>query len=583
MKEFWKMFLASILGFLTASVMMMCLAAFVFVGIITTLSSTQEKKDTHIPTDAIVYLDLTTIQEVKTDNGLNSFLSEDKSTTLTLTELISAIRYAAQNDKVQGLYLRGEIVSAGIASLSALRKALSEFKGSGKPIISYANIYTQKGYYLASVADKVCLNPQGAIELNGMYVSNVFYKNMLEKFGVDMQVFKVGTYKGAVEPFCLDKMSEPNREQITSFTTELWDTLIGSIATSRKVSVDTLRAFVDRGPLFLSPEDYQKANLVDQLCYEREMPKVLYDVDEENIIPIERIYRNMKKESLRGTDGTIQVLFAEGEITTGIEYGNITENLAKRLIDVAEDDDIHGVVLRVNSPGGSSYVSEQIWDAVRYTKSKKPIVISMGDYAASGGYYISCAADYIVAEPTTITGSIGIYGLFPNFSKAAQKIQLTEDGVKIGHFADFGNQFRPMNDDEKELMQQYIERGYHTFITRVADGRNLSKNRVDSIGQGRVWTGKQALERNLVDALGGLDFAIDKAVELARLETPYISYEDTHKNGLEELWKFYQSNTLGKAAAQAIFTEEELSLLQKMRSLRSLKGPQARLPYEVTF
>ncbi len=583
MKDFLKMFLASMLGFIVASVILTCISAFLFVGVIAIVAS-KAQTNTKIPNESVLVVDLSTIKEIESGSPFDNFLDPEKERTLTLTEVIHSIRYAAENPHIEGIYLTSSTPDAGLASIDDVRNALKEFKESGKFIISYADQYSQKGYYLASVADKIYLNPQGAIDLDGMYVSNVFYKNALEKFGVSMQVFKVGTYKGAVEPFILDRLSEPNRAQITSFASELWDNILTGIAQERKLSVDSLRAIVDRAPTFFPQEELVAAKLVDKLCYEREVMDILendYGIDPDNTVSLAQVYDREHRYDNSG-EGTVKVLYAEGEITSGVEYGTITEGLVGRLLDVADDDDVDAVVLRVNSPGGSSYISDQIWDAVHYTKTKKPIVVSMGDYAASGGYYISCASNYIFAEPSTITGSIGIYGLFPNFAGTAQKLAITEDGVKTGKFADFGNMFRPMTDEERALMQRHIERGYDTFLTRVAEGRKLSKAQVDSVAQGRVWTGKQALQRHLVDALGNLDDAIAKASQLAGLETPKVWYESARQDKFSNLMDRYLSQG-SERVANTILTEEEIETLKKARLLRSTTGVQARMLYDIQF
>ena len=583
MKDFLKMFLASILGFIVASVILTCITAFCMMGFIAVVAN-QSHKSVSIPKESLLVVDLSSIKEIETGSPFDNFLGSKREKSLTLTEAIRSIRYAAENPRIEGIYLTSAMPEAGLASIDELRRALKDFKKSGKFVISYADQYSQKGYYLASVADEIYLNPQGAVELNGMYVSNVFYKNALEKFGVTMQVFKVGTYKGAVEPFLLDKLSEPNRAQITSFTSELWNNMLQGISQERNIALDSLSRLVDRAPMFLSQQELVASKLVDKLCYEREVIKMFedeYGIKEDHFVTLNRVYNSERRYDNSG-DGTVQVLFAEGEITSGVEFGTITEALVGRLLKAADDDDIDAVVLRVNSPGGSSYVSDQIWDAVRYTKSKKPIVVSMGDYAASGGYYISCASNYIFAEPTTITGSIGIFGLFPNFAGTAQKFSVTEDGVKTAKYADFGNVFRPMTDEERALMQAYIERGYDTFLSRVAEGRKLEKSQVDLVAQGRVWTGKQALARHLVDELGGLDEAIAKAAELANINTPSVWYESSRQDKFSNLVDRYLFEGSDKLVRN-ILTEEEIEALKKARIMRSSTGVQARLLYDIQF
>lgn len=582
MKDFLKMFLASTLGFVVGSVILSCLSVVLMIGLIASAAMMGENTSSPISSGSVLEVNFDLLQEKVVTNPFEAFMGEEEKSPLSLTDIIATIRKAKDDPNIEGIYLTANMPNGGMAGISEVRKALQEFKESGKFVVAYADQYSQSGYFLASVADQIYLNPQGMIELNGIYVSNVFFKEALENLGVEMQIFKVGTYKGAVEPFLLDRLSEPNREQITSFSSALWSHVLEGISQERGIEPTALQAFVDRGPVLLSPQEYVDNKLVDGLLFEREVKELLEQKegvsDELALVSLSSMSKSKGYKS-KGKD-KVGVLFAEGNIVAGKERGTITEDLAERLIDVAEDDDIDAVVLRVNSPGGSSFVSEQIWDAVRYTKSKKPIVVSMGDYAASGGYYISCASNYIFAEPTTITGSIGIYGLFPNFAGTAKKLSITEDGVKTGKFADFGNMFRPMNGDEKALMQRYIEMGYDTFITRVADGRKLTKEQVDSVGQGRVWTGAQALSRGLVDGLGGLDEAIEKAAELANISSYSVEYERTYRDRFEEFFSSF-SNVLTRNILSRILSQEEMDALQQTRLYRDNTGIQARLIYNV--
>lgn len=495
MKDFLKMFLAAILAFFVGSIIVSCLSVILMIGFIASASVSNQSSAVKIKSGSVLEVNFEDLQEKVATTPFDELFGPSEKGALSLTDIIATIRKAKDNPNIEGILLTANTPSGGMASITEVRRALEEFKSSGKFIVAYGDIYNQKGYYLASIADQIYLNPQGMIEMNGIYISNVFFKQALENFGVEMQVFKVGTYKGAVEPFMLDRLSEPNREQIASFSSVLWENMLQGIAQERKLDIATLQAIADRGPIFLPPQEYVDNKLVDGLLFKREVMELLKEREEidDNMELVSLSNMNKTKGYTPKGSDKIGVIFAEGTITAGKEHGTITEELAGRLIEIAKEDEIDAVVLRVNSPGGSSFVSEQIWDAVRFVKSKKPIVISMGDYAASGGYYISCASSYIFAEPTTITGSIGIYGIFPNFAGTAKKLSITEDGVKTAKYADFGNTFRPMREDERAIMQRYIETGYDTFITRVADGRKLTKTQVDSVGQGRVWTGSQAL------------------------------------------------------------------------------------------
>lgn len=582
MKDFLKMFLAAILAFFVGSIIVSCLSVILMIGFIASASVSNQSSAVKIKSGSVLEVNFEDLQEKVATTPFDELFGPSEKGALSLTDIIATIRKAKDNPNIEGILLTANTPSGGMASITEVRRALEEFKSSGKFIVAYGDIYNQKGYYLASIADQIYLNPQGMIEMNGIYISNVFFKQALENFGVEMQVFKVGTYKGAVEPFMLDRLSEPNREQIASFSSVLWENMLQGIAQERKLDIATLQAIADRGPIFLPPQEYVDNKLVDGLLFKREVMELLKEREEidDNMELVSLSNMNKTKGYTPKGSDKIGVIFAEGTITAGKEQGTITEELAGRLIEIAKEDEIDAVVLRVNSPGGSSFVSEQIWDAVRFVKSKKPIVISMGDYAASGGYYISCASSYIFAEPTTITGSIGIYGIFPNFAGTAKKLSITEDGVKTAKYADFGNTFRPMREDERAIMQRYIETGYDTFITRVADGRKLTKAQVDSVGQGRVWTGSQALTHGLVDELGGLDEAIAKAAELAEVTSYTVDYEKTYRDRFEEIFSSL-SNTISQSFLNRILTKEEIEALQETRLYRENTGIQARLMYNI--
>ncbi len=581
MNNFGKMFLASLLAFILGTIILSCLSFIMMMGVLVATVSTVEHGKASIEESSILKVDCSLLQEKVEFSPFDGLFKSDYTQPLSLSQLIATIREAKDNPNISGIYLTATHPGGGMASVDELRRALLEFKKSGKFIIAYGDSYSQKGYYLASVADEIYLNPQGMLELNGIYVSNVFYKKALENFGVKMQVFKVGTYKGAVEPFLLDKLSEPNREQISSFSNALWQYMLKEIGKSRGLGVAELQTLADSCPMFLSPEELVEKKIISKALFENDVEQILREktgVSTPRYVSLAKL-NDTRKEEEQGV-GKVGVVFAEGAIKNGEEQGTITEQLADRLYKIADNPNIESVVLRVNSPGGSSFVSEIIWNAVCYVKSKKPIVVSMGDYAASGGYYISCASSYIFAEPTTITGSIGIYGLFPNFAGTAKKLSVTEDGVKTAEFADFGNMYRPMTDKEKSIMQAYIERGYDTFLTRVAKGRNMTKEDVNIVAQGRVWTGSQALSHKLVDELGGLDEAIKKAASLASLEDYSVEYEDTQRDQLD----FILSKLMKQASVSIIsmfLTQDELKALQESRMLRDNKGVQARLVYSV--
>lgn len=595
MKDFWKMFLAALLAIIVGSIVTGLLSFLFFIftmAQIASFSSLQGESEYVVPNHSVLRLDFTEVKEVTYRNPWDSYLNNGNDQAVSLTQLLNAIDNAKKNPKIDGIYLTASAPVAGMASLSEIRQRLLDFRKSGKFVVAYADNYAQAGYYLASAADELYLNPQGAVDLHGIASTTLFYKQTLAKLGVEMNVFKVGTYKGAVEPYTNTQLSDANREQMNSFTQALWSEFLKDISVSRNIEATALNAMVDEAPLFYTAKEYMQNKLVDTVLYSREMKGVLnsyLDQDEDESISFVSVGEMNRARAIsrnRGIDGLVKVIYAEGNIIDGDDgvsgYGNINRTLASELIRVAEDDDIDAVVMRVNSPGGSAFVSDVIWDAVEYVKSLKPIVISMGDYAASGGYYISCAANYIYAEPGTITGSIGIFGMFPSFAGTAEKIALTHDGVKTNQYADLGNALRPLTDGEKALFQKMVEQGYDTFITRVANGRNLSKAMVDSIGQGRVWTGEQALERKLVDAMGGLDDAIVKAAALAKMTNYKVVYNDRAELSWKKMLRSFGISTT-RATLNEFFTNDEIEAVRRARLLRSMTGAQAIIPYMVNF
>lgn len=597
MKDFWKMFLAALLAIIVGSIVtgLLSFLFFIFtIAQIASFSSLQQGESEYVvPNHSVLRLDFTEVKEVTYRNPWDSYLNDSgNGQAVSLTQLLNAIDNAKKNPKIDGIYLTASAPVAGMASLSEIRQRLLDFRKSGKFVVAYADNYAQAGYYLASAADELYLNPQGAVDLHGIASTTLFYKQTLAKLGVEMNVFKVGTYKGAVEPYTNTQLSDANREQMNSFTQALWSEILKDISVSRNIEATALNAMVDEAPLFYTAKEYMQNKLVDTVLYSREMKGVLnsyLDQDEDESISFVSVGEMNRARAIsrnRGIDGLVKVIYAEGNIIDGDDgvsgYGNINRTLASELIRVAEDDDIDAVVMRVNSPGGSAFVSDVIWDAVEYVKSRKPIVISMGDYAASGGYYISCAANYIYAEPGTITGSIGIFGMFPSFAGTAEKIALTYDGVKTNQYADLGNALRPLTDGEKALFQKMVEQGYDTFITRVANGRNLSKAMVDSIGQGRVWTGEQALERKLVDAMGGLDDAIVKAAALAKMTNYKVVYNDRAELSWKKMLRSFGISTT-RATLNEFFTNDEIEAVRRARLLRSMTGAQAIIPYMVNF
>ena len=500
MKDFLKFTFATITGIIVSVVVL------VFISILVVFSMvSSSESETQVRKNSIMMLDLNgALAERSQDNPFDALMG-DNYKTYGLDDILSSIKKAKENDDIKGIYIEATSLGAGFASREEIRNALKDFKESGKFIVAYGDSYSQGLYYLSSVADKVLLNPQGMVEWRGLAATPMFFKDLLAKIGVEMQIFKVGTYKSAVEPFISTEMSPANREQIDAYLTSIWGQVTNDVAESRKISVDSLNAIADRMLMFYPAEESVQCGLVDTLIYKNDVRnylKAMVGIDKDDRMPVLGLQDmiNVKKNVPKDKSGNvIAVYYAYGEIDGGSssassEEGIDSKKVIKDLRKLKDDDDVKAVVFRVNSPGGSAYISEQIWKEVVELKAKKPIVVSMGNYAASGGYYISCAANKIVAERTTLTGSIGVFGVVRNFTGTFDKVGVTTDVVKTNTFADLGDMSRPMREDEKALIQRGVEQTYDLFLTRCADGRGMTKAEIDSIGQGRVWTGEQALD-----------------------------------------------------------------------------------------
>ena len=584
MKQFFKMMFASALGAILAAGLLITLSIFLLIGI----SASMSQPTAFSPSsNSVLKIELNgALSDQKTDNPYAMLLGEE-DTELSLTDILKAIKEAKNSDNIKGIYIEAGNFSAGSSSIDAIRRAITDFKESGKFVVAYGDQYTQGSYYLASVADKVYINPQGALLLTGMSSQTMFYKGLLNKLGVEMLIFKVGTYKGAVEPFMLDKLSDANREQISSYMNGIWDNITADIAKSRKITVEDVNHYADQGFAIALPEKALECGLVDELKYKPEAEEYVKELAGQTdkklkTVGVDKV-RNIKSKEGKSKN-KIAVLYAEGEITEAVTspYSmdkSITEKVAKELIKLKEDESIKAVVLRVNSPGGSAFTSEQIWKQVLELKKVKPIVVSMGDVAASGGYYISCAANKIVAEPNTLTGSIGIFGMFPIMTGLFNKVALTTDVVKTNTYADLGDVSRPMREDEKALIQSRIESGYDTFITRCADGRGMTKAAIDSIGQGRVWTGEQAIEKGLVDELGGIEKAIAVAAKLADLKDYKLVEVSGSKDFLKDLFEKQLDEVKLNVVKQLM--GEDFEYFKTLNLIKSAPAIQTRLPYDV--
>ena len=496
-----------------------------------------------------------------------SYAGQDES--VGLDQILSNIRLAKNDEKILGIWLDGASLSMAPANAKAIRDALLDFKSSGKWVIASAKSYGQTNYYVASVADRICLDPTGEVGWNGLSAQKMYFTRAMEKLGLEMQILKVGTFKSAVEPYFRTSMSDADRLQTQQFLDGIWDEYKTAVGASRHLTPEQLDALADRFMGLQSAEESFKAGLVDTIVYCQDMDSLL------------RVYAGTKDYHLLTTgklaqverpkskvEDKIAVLYLEGEITDEQGEGIVGKEVVKTLKKIGKDDDIKALVLRVNSPGGSAEASEQIWRAVQNIKADSiPVVVSMGDYAASGGYYISCGADYIFAEPTTITGSIGIFGTVPNVNKLRDKVGLDIDGVKTNKHSDLeGNMiYKGMNQEEHALMQNMVERGYDLFTRRCAEGRHVSQDYIKSIGEGRVWLGNKGKEIGIVDELGNIDNAIAKAVELAGLESYKLVYYPERTDPYEEILKMFDKTT------------DEEKLLLKVREFCSKPRIMARM------
>lgn len=516
----------------------------------------------------------TLVEQSQESNPLAGLLSAspyyNQSETVGLNDLLSNIRLAKTDDRIEGIYLDGGSLSMAPASAKAIRDALLDFKTSGKWIIAYASSYGQTNYYVASVADKIFLNPTASIDWNGLSAQKTYYKRLLDKLGIEMQILKVGTFKSAVEPYFRTSMSEADRLQTEQYINGIWSEMKTAVAESRHISVEQLDQYADEYMGLQPQEKYLQYGFADSLVYVEGMDNIL------------RTYMGTKDYTLLSTGelasvertpskayAKVAVVYAEGEITDESGDGIVGKDMVKLFKKIAKDEDICAVVLRVNSPGGSADASEQIWHAVQTLKQDgRPVVVSMGDYAASGGYYISCGADYIFAEPTTLTGSIGIFGTVPNLNKVFDKIGLDYDGVSTNRHSDLqvNMVYKGMNTEEYAMMQAMVERGYDLFTRRCAEGRHTTQDAIKQIGEGRVWLGKDAVAIGLVDSLGNIDDAILKAVELADLPEYQVIYYPEATDPLEELLSMFDNTT------------DEEKLLLRMREFASKPRIMALMP-----
>lgn len=588
MKQFFGAFFGSILGILITGIVTTLIFVFAIIGSLKESVSMGDDKTYTAKDNSVLRLNLN--GEIKERGVKNPFGELDLGPLMPqeavgLNDIIANLKKAKNDKHIKGIYLEVSDPAAGFATIEEIRNALLDFKSSGKFIYAYSEVYSQKGYYLATAANKVFLNPQGGMELKGLSSQIMFYKNMLDKFNIEVQIFRHGKFKSAIEPFMLDKMSDANRAQIETYLGALWNQMTLGISKTRNVSEIELNTLANNLAV-KKPEDAVNYKLIDDLKYEDEV----FDIIKKQISIKEKEKINFVSlnKYLNAPDGhklsknKIAVIYAVGEINSGKGDENTigSESIVKAIREARMDDNVKAIVFRVNSPGGSALASDVMWREVLLAKKTKPFIVSMGDVAASGGYYISCAADRIFALPNTITGSIGVFGMLPNAQKAlAEKLGITIDTVNTNKHSDVGTILRGVTPEEHEYVQQSVENIYDVFISKVADGRKMQKSQVDSIGQGRVWSGRDGLKINLVDELGGINEAIAYAVKQSKI-TDYKIWElPKQKDPIEELL----NNGKDEIETRAFKTNlgSQYIYIKQLKNVLKFKGIQARLPYEM--
>lgn len=584
MREFFKMMLASMSGCLVSGIILFFIIMAIVSGM---LSGSDDKVEVRDKTVLVIELNKT-IQERTSDNPFDNFSPTSMSTDQAsgLNQILSTIRYAATDERISGILLDVSNVDAGYATTEAIRNQLDTFKASGKFVYAYSDNYSQKAYYLATAAQKVYLNPEGAVEFKGLYMESMFFKNALAKLEVEPQIIRHGKFKSAVEPFILEGMSDENRLQLQTFANSLWGHVVSEIAISRNQDTASLNSTADS--LFgLNANGALKYGLVDSLIYRDELNAFILKASGQEgelyTVSLSDYYKSVKEKMITYNDNRIAVIYAFGEINNGQEsFGTISgRSMSATIRKAAADSGIKAIVLRVNSPGGDALASDMIWREVYMANKIKPVVVSMGDYAASGGYYISCAARKIYAEPTTLTGSIGVFGVIPNMQKLFNnKLGITFDAVKTNDHADYIGVNKAMNDFDRKTLQAQIEDIYSTFITHVAEGRKMTTAQVDSIGQGRIWCGVDALKIGLVDELGGMYEAIEFAASEAGISEYTIEELPVKKDFFDEFIKnIGQDASVSKQEMIAAELGQFAPMYEAWKKATGLSGIQARLPW----
>lgn len=587
MKGFLKYTLATVAGLILYSI----ISSFVFMGIIGVITMASKGGEVTIKPNSILHLQLnkTIIDRANNDPFSNfDFATMELANPLGLNEILKSIDKAKNDENIKGIYLDLSYIPAGIASIEEIRNSLLSFKESGKFIYAYSDYITQSAYYLASVSDKIYMNPVGAFSLQGLRAEVAFFKGAMEKIGIEPVMFRHGKFKSAIEPFMLDKMSDDNKEQTRTFVQSIWDYMLKQMAEQRNIEAEELNKMIDEAKI-RDPKTGVENKMIDELLYKDEMIAKLVEaagIGDEKDLRLVKLnkYKKVKEETSKKKDERkkIAIVYASGEVIMGKgREGKLgAETISKALKKAREDSSIRAIVFRINSPGGSALASDIIWREAVLAQKTKPLVVSMGDLAASGGYYIACPADAIVSNHTTLTGSIGVFGLMFNNEKLMnQKLGITFDGIKTNKYADIGNPHRKMRADEKEIIQQGVEDVYKTFITHVGEGRKMTTKAVDEIGQGRVWSGINAKQIGLIDEFGGIQKAIKMAAEKAGLEDYKLLELPQQKDAFEQLLSQMVDN------AKVHFLKKELGenykIYGKIKDLQKSQGIQAKMPYDI--
>lgn len=588
MKDFFKNVFATFVGIFLFVLVTLLLGFVCIFGMVLSSESTTE-----IENNSVLVINLSGPLSERSDKNVMAEFIGNVASGVSLEDVLSGIEKAKTNKNIKGIYIEaGAFAPNSYASLQEIREALIDFKKSHKWIVAYGDSYTQSAYYLASVANDVYLNPQGMLDWHGLSSQRIYLKDMLAKFGVKMQVSKVGTYKSATEMFTEEKMSDADRQQTSTYLNGIWKYLLKGVSESRNIPIAKLNEYADSVITFANPTSYLKMKLIDKLLYtdqvRNEVKKRLGINSDDEIHQISLTDLKAVEPAKGGSE--VAVYYAYGDIvdspvsnTSFNQHSIVGKDVCNDLKELMDDDDVKAVVIRVNSGGGSAFASEQMWHQIMELKKVKPVVVSMGGYAASGGYYMSVPANWIVAEPTTITGSIGIFGMFPDFSGlASEKLGVKFDEVKTNKNGTFGSTMRPLTPDEMRMLQVYIDRSYTTFKNRVAQGRNLTMAQVEAIAQGHVYTGEDALKIKLVDELGGLDKAVKKAAQLAKIENYHTVSYPSPVNWFDQIFgENVQDNYLNEQLYTSLgIFYQPFSIL---RTINQQSAIQARLPYIINI